>query len=66
MSTAHLVGIDYHRWMIKDTKRTVAFKHALQGLIKPNDVVADIGAGTGILSLFAAEAIRDWLHGDRG
>ena len=44
--------------MLKDTVRTLAYKHAIE--YNTNDfkdkIVMDIGAGTGILSLFAAKS----------
>jgi SAM-dependent methyltransferase len=45
-----------HRVMIRDRVRTAAFKSALEAVVKPGNVVLDVGAGTGILSLFAARA----------
>lgn len=41
--------------MINDTQRTQSYYEALRRVVKPGDVVVDIGAGTGILSLMACQ-----------
>ncbi len=46
--------IEYHRTLIADQVRNRAFRTALAALIRPGEtVVADIGAGTGVLGLMA-------------
>ncbi|MCI5119779.1 MAG: methyltransferase domain-containing protein [Candidatus Electrothrix sp. AUS4] len=45
-----------HREMLFDRIRCEAFKKAIFSAVSPGDVVLDVGAGSGILSMFAAQA----------
>lgn len=47
--------IEYHRTLVADAPRLRAFHQALRSLIRPGEsIVADIGAGSGVLGLIAA------------
>lgn len=48
--------IDEHRAYLADEPRVAAFRAALGTVIRPGDVVLDLGAGTGILGLLACGA----------
>ncbi len=49
-------SLEQQRWMVADRSRTDAFAKAVVEVVQPGDVVIDVGAGTGILSLLAAKA----------
>lgn len=46
----------FHQLMLNDRLRMQAYEKAIKETVKPGDVVIDLGAGTGILSLWALEA----------
>ena len=48
--------IELQRRMVSDSDRTNAFHAAIHEAVKPGDVVMDVGTGTGILAMFAAQA----------
>jgi SAM-dependent methyltransferase len=48
--------IELQRRMVSDRPRTDAFAAAIHEVVKPGDVVLDIGTGTGILAMLAAKA----------
>ncbi|OFZ49051.1 MAG: hypothetical protein A2381_15740 [Bdellovibrionales bacterium RIFOXYB1_FULL_37_110] len=49
-------SLEQQRWMVADKVRTDAFAKAILEVVRPGDVVIDVGAGTGILSMLAAKA----------
>lgn len=48
--------IEYQREMLADEARTLAFREAITHLVRPGDIVVDLGSGTGILAMFACQA----------
>jgi protein arginine N-methyltransferase 1 len=47
---------EYHQALLDDRMRLDAFDQAIRAVVKPGDVVVDLGCGTGILSLYACRA----------
>jgi SAM-dependent methyltransferase len=48
--------LEVHRGLLQDESRTNAFREAIRRCVTPDSVVLDLGTGSGILALFAAEA----------
>lgn len=48
--------LPFHQWLLSDTIRTSAYRNALSQIVNKDNVVVDIGSGSGILSFFACQA----------
>jgi predicted RNA methylase len=59
MSDQAFSSIDQVAQCMMDVERSTAFRDALREVVKPGMRVLDVGAGTGLLALFAAQAGAD-------
>jgi precorrin-6B methylase 2 len=48
--------VDEHRAYLSDPVRLDAFERAIATVVSPDDIVVDVGCGTGLLGLFACRA----------
>lgn len=48
--------IEMQRRMVSDRPRTDAFAAAIRDVVRPDDIVLDVGTGTGVLAMLAAKA----------
>ena len=48
--------LDEHREYLADRARTALFRRAIKAVVRPGDVVLDLGSGTGVLGLLALKA----------
>jgi SAM-dependent methyltransferase len=46
----------HYEAMLADAPRMQAYRRAIEAAVRPGDVVADLGTGTGVLALMAAQA----------
>ncbi len=54
--------LEEHAGYLGDQRRNEAFEAALRAVVRPGDVVLDLGAGTGLLGAMALEAGADRIH----
>ena len=54
--TTGFAAAHIHIAMLNDSVRTLAFMRAIRDAVRPDDVVLDIGTGTGVLAVAAAKA----------
>jgi protein arginine N-methyltransferase 1 len=54
--------IRYHAAMIDDRSRVLAYRDAIEQAVRPGDVVADLGTGTGLLAALCLEAGASRVH----
>lgn len=56
MTTLDATVVQLHTRMLNDQRRTERFLSATAAVVRPGDVVVDLGTGTGILAMAAARA----------
>ncbi len=41
--------VEWHASLLNDSARVAAYAQAIAAIVKPGDVVVDLGAGTGVM-----------------
>lgn len=54
--------VDEHREYLSDPSRLETYRRAIEDVVRPGMIVADLGSGTGILGLFALAAGAERLY----
>ncbi|XP_077291785.1 uncharacterized protein LOC143915178 [Arctopsyche grandis] len=54
--TKHLLVDRWHFRMLNDRRRNLSYRRAIEAVLEPDDVVLDVGCGSGLLSFYAADA----------
>ena len=54
--------VELHRLMLRDARRNEAYQKAIREVVRPGDVVVDLGAGTGLLAMWCAQAGAKRVH----
>lgn len=57
-----LLDGSFHHHLLRDTARLDAFADAIARVVRPGDVVADVGSGSGILAYLALQAGAAKVH----
>lgn len=52
----NLATLQYHASLLGDRDRVDRFREAIHEVVRPGDVVVDLGTGTGLLAFFACQA----------
>jgi len=52
------IPLHYHFQMLYDNARIIGFKNAIRAVVKPTDIVLELGSGTGVLSFYASEKAK--------
>lgn len=58
----HHLPLDYHASLLSDPVRVDAYDRAIRALVRPGDVVLDMGSGTGLLAMLAARCGAARVH----
>lgn len=61
-SREYFSNLGIHEEMLADSVRVSAYARALANLIKPSDIVLDLGTGTGVLAFMAARSGANSVH----
>jgi len=55
-------ALGIHIAMLNDRQRTAAYLAAIREVVRPGDVVVDLGTGTGVLAIAAAQAGASYVY----
>jgi len=55
--------LSYYQDMLSDGRRMVRYRKAIEAVVRPGDVVVDLGTGLGVLAIMATQAGAEQVYG---